>query len=513
MGEPTAEPTAPLPDRQARDADELLLEVKEITKSFPGVRALKGVSLECYRGEVLSVIGENGAGKSTLMKILAGMQSPDTGELWWQGNPIEFGSAAESQAKGIALIHQELNLASNLTLAENIFLGRESTRLGLIDRKAMNRNAQVVLQRVGLDFSPGTLASKLSIAQQQLVEIAKALSTGAQLVMMDEPTSSLSAKESQVLFELIAQLKREGVCVVYISHRLAEVAELSDRVEVLRDGENAGRLVGEEITHANMVQRMVGRDLNQYFPHQAHPLGDTRLEVKDLHVDVHPEHPISFSIRGGEIVGLGGLVGAGRTEVLQCIMGLRKALAGTVEVDGKAVRLEDPRNSIAAGLTMVPENRRDEGLMTAMSVEENLTIASMGKRSKFGFRSLAGDRRSASNQVEALKIKTPSLRQTVAFLSGGNQQKIVFGKWILRQPSVLLLDEPTRGVDIGAKQEIYGLMEQLADQGVAILFASSEMEELLGMADRVLVMHEGRMSGQLTRNELSEQAIMQLAVG
>jgi ribose transport system ATP-binding protein len=489
------------------------LKIHEITKSFPGVKALRGVTMEVQEGEVLAVIGENGAGKSTLMKILAGVQPPDSGELVWNGKAVSFSNTADSQACGISLIHQELNLAGNLSLAANIFLGREPHRFGWIDQRTMHREAAKFLEQVGLNVSTKTLAGELSIGQQQQVEIAKALSCDAKVLIMDEPTSSLSSGEAEKLFELIQQLRRRGVSVVYISHRLAEVTRLADRVEVLRDGANAGSLKKSEINHHAMVRLMVGRELSQYFPHQAHPLKDVRLKVENLVVAGRVSHPVSFEVRGGEMVGMAGLVGAGRTEVLEALLGVRQALAGTVTVDGKSYRLGNPKAAIRAGLALVPEDRRHQGLMTPMSVEENLVIVSSEGRSRWGWLDRRGDRKAAQSQVDGLKIKTPHLQQTAAFLSGGNQQKIVFGKWILQQPKVLLLDEPTRGVDIGAKQEIYSLMENLAAVGVAILFVSSEMEEILGMADRVLVMHEGKVTGELPRSKVTEEAIMELAVG
>lgn len=489
------------------------LRIHEITKSFPGVKALRGVSMDVMEGEVLAVIGENGAGKSTLMKILAGVQPPDTGELRWYDKPVTFSNTADSQACGISLIHQELNLAGNLSLAANIFLGREPHRFGWIDQRAMHREAAKYLEQVGLNVSTHTLAGELSIGQQQQVEIAKALSCDAKVLIMDEPTSSLSSGEAEKLFQLIEQLRKRGVSVVYISHRLGEVARLADRVEVLRDGANAGRLRKEEINHQAMVRLMVGRELSQYFPHQSHPLREVRLKVENLVVAGRVSHPVSFEVRGGEMVGMAGLVGAGRTEVLEALLGVRQALAGKVTVDGKTYTLGNPKAAIRAGLALVPEDRRHQGLMTPMSVEENLVIVSADQRSRLGWLDRRGDRNAAQSQVDALKIKTPHLQQTAAFLSGGNQQKIVFGKWILNKPKVLMLDEPTRGVDIGAKQEIYSLMETLAAEGVAILFVSSEMEEVLGMADRALVMHEGRITGELTRSQLSEEAIMELAVG
>jgi ribose transport system ATP-binding protein len=492
---------------------EPVLRVENISKSYPGVTALSGVCLHVLPGEVLGLIGENGAGKSTLMKILAGVQSPDSGEIWWKGDKVRFTGPSEAIAAGISLIHQELHLAENLSIAENIFLGRQPTAWGVVQSTRMRQSADELLQRVGLDIPSSTMLGNLSIAQRQMVEIARSLSTDASLIIMDEPTSSLSAKESERLFALIRQLKSQGVSVVYISHRLAEVADLSDRVEVFRDGKNVATLHAGQIDHDRMVQAMVGRELSRYFPHKPRDAGAVRLKLQSVRIGGLAEHPIDLEVRSGEIVGLAGLVGSGRTEVLEAIVGTRRVLSGSVQVDGQELRLGSIRSSIAAGLAFVPEDRRQMGLVTSMSVGENLTLASLESVSRFGVLSNGAQYQAAEDQVQAMRIKTPSLRQIAAYLSGGNQQKIVFGKWIMREPKVLLLDEPTRGVDIGAKQEIYALMEQLAGQGAAILFVSSEMEEILGMSDRVVVMQEGKIQGELLRSELSEQRLMELAFG
>ncbi len=492
---------------------EPLLRIDNITKTFPGVKALSGVSMHVMPGEVLGVIGENGAGKSTLMKILAGVQDQDSGKLVWKGQEVRFGNPSEAISAGISLIHQELNLADNLTVAENIFLGREPTRWGVIQSRVMRQKATELLRRVGLDVPANLSLQKLSIAQRQMVEIAKSLSTAANMIIMDEPTSSLSVHESEKLFALIRQLRSEGVAVVYISHRLAEVADLSDRVEVLRDGKNAATLAREQIDHDTMVRAMVGRDLNRYFPHVPKEAGATRLQLKAARLFGRAEYAIDLDAKAGEIVGIAGLVGSGRTEVLEGIMGMRPVLGGQVLIDGKPIAMGDIRASIAAGLALVPEDRRHTGLVTALSVCDNLTLAALERVSRWGVLSRRAERQAGQEQIESLRIKTPSLQQVAAYLSGGNQQKIVFGKWIMRTPKVLLLDEPTRGVDIGAKQEIYALMEKLAAGGAAIVFVSSEMEEILGMADRTYVMHEGQIKGQLPRAQMTEQNIMQLAFG
>ena len=490
-----------------------LLEARSLTKSFPGVRALKGVSLSVQRGEVLAVIGENGAGKSTLMKILAGVQTADSGEILLDGQPLAIRSVHDALANGIALIHQELNLADNLDVAANIFLGREPRRLGLLDTARMQREAREFLDAVGLDVRPEVLVSSLAIGQQQLVEIAKALSTQARVLIMDEPTSSLSAREAANLFKVIRDLRARGVSIVYISHRLGEVKLLADRVTVLRDGENVGDLLREQISHAAMVKLMVGRDLSQFYPHEPHQPGDVALEVANLRTPAHPAHTVSFSVRAGEIVGLAGLVGAGRTEVLLTLFGVTPALGGTIRVSGKEIFPRSPLEAIYAGLALVPEDRKKQGVILEMTVRENISLASLRRDQRNGFLNRRREAELSAEMLGAMRIKTPSDRQIVQFLSGGNQQKVVLGKWLAIQPRVLFLDEPTRGIDVGAKQEIYKLMEELARKGVAILFVSSEMEEVLGMSDRVLVMHEGRLTGELARGELSEEAVMHLATG
>lgn len=490
-----------------------VLEVTGIGKRFPGVRALHEVDLALGESEVVAVLGENGAGKSTLMKILAGVQGPDEGVIRVAGKEVEIGSVEEGLKLGIALIHQELNLATNLSVGANIFLGQEPLRRGLIDEEEIARKAAGYLERVGLEVSPETLVSELPIGKQQLVEIAKALSTDAKILIMDEPTSSLSQKETDRLFEVVKGLRESGVSIVYISHRLGEVIELADRVVVLRDGENAGELSGEKITHDAMVSLMVGRDLSRFYAHEPHAAGESVLSVKNLRSPAHPGHEISFEVKAGEIVGMAGLVGAGRSELLETLFGVTPALSGSIEVEGKEILVTSPETAIESGIALVPEDRKGKGLVLDMAVGDNVSLASVGRDAKAGFLNFRAEEEISAEMTEKMKIKTPSSRQIVRFLSGGNQQKVVLGKWLAMKPKVLLLDEPTRGIDIGAKQEIYALMEELAREGVAILFVSSELEEVIGMADRALVMHEGALSGELLRNELSEESIMHLATG
>ena len=491
-----------------------LLTVKDVTKRFPGVTALNHINLTLGEGEVLALIGENGAGKSTLMKILAGVQLPDEGQILVSGKPVHLDSVQASQACGIALIHQELNLSGNLDVGANIFLGREPKSFGLIDKRKIHDQSKALLTRVGLDVSPDTLVDTLPIGQQQLVEIARALSVNAKVLIMDEPTSSLSQHETARLLEVVKDLRSRGVSVIYISHRLGEVRELADRVAVFRDGENAGELSRSEVSHNQMVRLMVGRDISQFYARKPHAPGAIVLEVRDLQTPANIGHRLSFSVRAGEIVGVSGLVGAGRTEMLQVLFGVDQAVSGTVSVDGKPVQLNSPRDAINAGIALVPEDRKLQGVILQMAVRTNIGLAGLQKYQKpCGFLNNEQEARDSSDMIERLRIRTPHERQVVQFLSGGNQQKVVLGKWLSMKPKLLLLDEPTRGIDIGAKQEIYLLMEELASQGVAILFVSSEMEEVLGMSDRTLVMHEGRITGELTREQLSEEAIMQLATG
>lgn len=490
-----------------------LLEISGVGKSFPGVRALHDVSFSVGAGEVVAVLGENGAGKSTLMKILAGVQMPDTGSIRLEGAPVQIHSVEEGLSLGIALIHQELNLATNLSIGANLFLGREPVKRGLIDEREIELRSRKLLGRVGLDLDPATRVGDLSIGRQQLVEIAKALSTNARILIMDEPTSSLSQGETERLFEVVKDLRQNGVSILYISHRLGEVVELADRVVVLRDGENAGELARAEINHDRMVSLMVGRDLAQFYAHQPHPPGEVVLSVSGLRTPAHPSHGIDFELRAGEIVGMAGLVGAGRTELLETLFGITPAVGGTVIVEGVPRTLVNPRAAIAAGMALVPEDRKQQGLILEMAVADNISLASISRDQRAGFLNFAAERRITEEMTERMRIKTPSSRQIVRFLSGGNQQKVVLGKWLAMKPRILFLDEPTRGIDIGAKREIYALMEDLAKQGVAILFVSSELEEVIGMSDRALVMHEGRLAGALKREELGEESIMRLATG
>jgi len=490
-----------------------VLQVERISKRFPGVIALRQVSLQLFPGEVLAVIGENGAGKSTLMKILAGIQLPDEGQILLDGQVQRIGSVDRARQLGIALIHQELNLCTNLDVGANIFLGREPRRFGFFDRKRIRDGSQRVLDSIGLDTSPDTLAGDLSIGRQQMVEIAKAVSSDARIVIMDEPTSSLSQREAGRLFDIIRDLKSRGVCVIYISHRLGEVEELADRVVVLRDGENAGELAGDSINHEQMVRHMVGRELSSFYVRHPGPVGKPVLVADRLQTQAFPRCPVSLKVSAGEIVGMAGLVGAGRTELLTTLFGITPPVGGRIQIAGRDVEISNCRVAIRQGIGLVPEDRKLQGVILEMAIRENITLPTLDRQSRMGFINSRKDVRQANSLQQRLGIKSSSVEVPAKQLSGGNQQKIVIAKWLALQPALLLMDEPTRGVDVGAKQEIYRLMDELAQSGVAILFVSSDMEEVLGMSDRMLVMHEGRLTGELQRSEFSEEAVMNLATG
>jgi ribose transport system ATP-binding protein len=491
-----------------------LLQVADLTKRFPGVLALDHVSMTLHQGEFLAVVGENGAGKSTLMKILAGVERPDAGQIQLAGRPVDIGSVPAALKLGIALIHQELNLAENLDVGANIFLGQEPRRWSFIDRRLIEVESRRLLDSIRLDVSPHTVVQRLSIGHRQMVEIAKALATKARILIMDEPTSSLSQHETAALFRVIRDLRSRGVSIIYISHRLAEVQQLADRVVVLRDGRNAGQLVGGEIRPDRLVSLMVGRDISPFASRRPRTPGQPMLEALDLVTAANPRHRVSFTAHRHEIVGIAGLVGAGRTEILQTLFGITPQRGGTVKVDGRSIAIRRPRDAINAGIALVPENRKEQGLILEMTVQQNVNLAALAQHCRAGvFIDFDRERQGAAEMIRKLHLRPPNAQHLVQTLSGGNQQKTVLAKWLLLQPRVLLLDEPTRGVDVGAKEEIYHLIEQIAEAGTAVLFVSSEMPEVLGLADRILVMHEGRMTGELGRAAASEAAVMRLATG
>ncbi len=493
-----------------------LLEVRNLGKRFPGVQALHSVSLHVDGGEVLAVVGENGAGKSTLMKILAGIYTQDAGEISLDGTTVQLFDVRDALARGIVLIHQELNLAGTLSVLANLFLGRERLRAGMfLDRRQMAKEGQRLLARVGLDVLLHRPVNELSLGQQQLIEIARALDSNARVLIMDEPTSSLTQTETDRLFAVIADLKRSGVAVLYISHRLAEVKSIADRVTVLRDGRNAGELCRSDVCHDAIVRLMIGRDLRKALVRADNETrrGVTRLELRGVKYEGGPTTAVSLQARAGEIVGLAGLVGAGRTELAEAMFGLRRISAGSIMIDGEVADIRHPRDAISIGLLLAPEDRRQFGLILGDAVQGNLGLPNLDRLNTMGLIARRREAVMADDSITTLRIKTPSRRQPVGLLSGGNQQKVVFGKWLARGPKVFVLDEPTRGVDVGARGEIYALMNDLAKNGVALLMISSDMEELLGVCDRIVVMHQGRLSGELTRVQFSEEAVMRLATG
>jgi ribose transport system ATP-binding protein len=486
-----------------------LLEMRGITKHFPGVTALDGVDFELERGEVHVILGENGAGKSTLIKMLSGAYQPDEGEILFEGEPVRVPSAAVAQGLGISTIYQEFNLVPQLTVAENVFLGHQPRRLGIVDRRRMREEARRLLERIKVRVDPDAPVSALGVAQRQMVEIAKALSLEARVLIMDEPTASLSGQEVQRLFEIVRGLKQEEVGVIFISHHLEEVTEIGDRVTVLRDG----RLVGQvpaTTDHSELVRMMVGRSIEDQFPRRRPETGDVLLEVRDLSREGVLED-VSLRVRSGEVVGIAGIVGAGRTELAHAIFGVDPVDSGEVWVDGRRMERFDPREAKNRGIGFITEDRQGQGIVPPLSVAENLVLASLGKSTSVGLINRGEQRSRARRMIEELNIRTPGPEQEVRYLSGGNQQKVVIGKWLLADSRVLIMDEPTRGIDVGAKVEIYELMNELTEQGAGILMISSDLPEVLGMSDRILVMAGGRITGELSGEEATQERVMTLA--
>ncbi|MPY98029.1 MAG: ATP-binding cassette domain-containing protein [Actinophytocola sp.] len=490
-----------------------LLEVRDVTKSFGAVAAVRGVSFGLFGGEAHALVGENGAGKSTIVKMLAGVHQPDTGAIVIDGTAVSLGGPAEAQAAGIAVIYQEPTLFPDLSVAENIFMGRQPRgRFGRIDHAAMKTATERLFDRLGVRIDPDRPARGLSIADQQLVEIAKALSTDARILVMDEPTAALSGVEVERLFAVARTLCAQGAAVLFISHRFDEVFSLCQRVTVMRDGAWVSTDPVADLTVDTLVRYMVGRDVSALFPKEDVEPGDVVLEVDGLSRHGVFER-VGFSVRHGEIVALAGLVGAGRSEVVRAVFGIDRYDEGEVRVNGERLSNGSPRAAMAAGLALVPEDRRQQGLVMELSIERNATLTRLGKLTRLGVLTGRGERSAAGDWADRLRVKYGRLSDAVSTLSGGNQQKVVLAKWLATAPTVLIVDEPTRGIDVGTKAEVHRLLSGLAAQGVAIVMVSSELPEVLGMADRVLVMHEGRITAELGRDAATEEAVMLAATG
>ena len=490
------------------------LQMHGISKSFPGVQALDNVNFEVARGEIHALVGENGAGKSTLMKILTGALPKDEGQILLRGEPVEINSPSDSKNLGISMIHQELSLIPYLTVGKNIYLGREPGWKipGFINWKKLNADAQAILDRLNVSVDANTEVHELSIAQQQMVEVAKALSLNADLIAMDEPTSALTDRETEVLFEVMRSLKDQGVALIFISHRLEEVFQISDRVTILRDGQHIRTEPNENLDEDKVVRMMVGRELGEMYPKEEASREEIVLEAQDLE-DGRDLKGVSLKLHRGEILGIAGLVGAGRTALVETLFGIHPATGGEIRVNGKVVKIRTPETAIRLGVGFVPEDRKLQGLFLNMAVRENIMMSSMDKISTLGVVNFRKAEKISDESVKRLDIRTPSLRQRVKNLSGGNQQKVIIARWLTLNPRVLILDEPTRGIDIGAKAEIHNLMNRLAQDGVGVLMVSSELPEVLGVSDRILVMREGRVSGEFYRDQVTQDDIMRAATG
>jgi rhamnose transport system ATP-binding protein len=492
----------------------VVLRATDVTKAYAGVQALRRASLELRAGEVHALVGENGAGKSTLIKILTGAVQPDSGEISLDGEPLARLTPASAKSLGIAAIYQQPALFGELTVAENIALGIERTgRWGRVDWRARHRRAEELLARVGARIDPEMDAGELSMPQQQLVEIARALGADARVLILDEPTASLSKEDTDNLFRVVRELREHGVGMIYISHRLEELPVIADRVTVLRDGTTIATREMADVNREQLIGMMVGRELAAVFPKRTVPLGDTVLELRGVGCKASGVSGVDLSVRAGEIVGLSGLVGAGRSELARTIFGLTPADRGEILVRGKRVRIGSPADAIAQGIAYVPEDRRRHGVVLEMPVSENVTLAALGNLSRFGALDFRRERELAADYTRRLGVKTASIRSLVSTLSGGNQQKVALSRWLLTQPTLLVLDEPTQGIDVGAKSEIHELMMELAEQGVAILMISSELPEILGMSDRIAVMHGGTIVSVLDRAEATPERVLARALG
>jgi len=505
---------------KASATDKAIIEARKITKQFPGVLALNNVDLRVYAGKVNAVVGENGAGKSTLMNILSGVYTEYDGELLLDGQKIKFKDTTDARNVGISIIHQELQLVPQLSIAENIFLGREPlTKMRTIDRQKMEEESRVLLSKLELDADVNGKISSLRIGQQQIVEIAKALSFDVRVLIMDEPTSALSESETTTLFKLIESLKRDGVAIVYITHKMNELTQLADFVTVLRDGCSVHESAVKNIPVDDVVKLMVGRDIQDFFVKQPHVKGDVRLKIENMSMKKSGKSGkyllknISFDVHASEVLGIYGLMGAGRTELFEAILGLHPTrTSGTVCIDQKSIKISSPDVAIKAGIAFIPEDRKHDGLVLNMAIAHNISLASMDKILKNGLLSASLEQKQAEMYREKLKIKSTSSSQSVAKLSGGNQQKVVVSKWLATDPKILFLDEPTRGIDVNAKNEIYKIIDDLAVEGIAIVIVSSELPEIMAISDRIITLCEGRYSGEFARAEFTEEKILHAAL-
>lgn len=491
-----------------------MIEMTGISKAFNGNTVLSNIEFEVKKGEIHALMGENGAGKSTLMKILTGIYTRDSGDIKVNGQIVDFKNPKEAEQKGIAVIHQELNILPDLTVAENLFLGNERTfgKSPVLKTKEMNKQAKEILLSLGLDIDVKMIARSLSVGKQQIIEIAKAISSNAELIVMDEPTAALTDREIETLFVTIRALQAKGVSFVYISHRMEEIFAICDRITILRDGQYVGVKRVKDTTFDEIVQMMVGRELGNRFPERSAKIGDVKLVAKNLTRNGYFDD-VSFELRKGEVLGIAGLMGAGRTEVAQALFGYKKLNKGEVFLDGKPVKIQSPSKAIKLGFGFVTEDRKSEGLIVDFSVKDNLGLTNFEQISRNGVVGAKKEKELYDSMVKRLGVRTSGPNQLVKSLSGGNQQKIVIAKWLGIEPDILILDEPTRGVDVGAKKEIYSIINALAEKGVAILMISSELPEVIGMVDRVLVMHEGKITADLTKDEMTQEKIMHYATG
>ncbi len=490
--------------------ESFLLEMKNIHKQFPGVYALKEIQLQLKAGEVHALLGENGAGKSTLIKVLGGIYSADDGEITIEGQKVEIQNVIDAQKNGVAIIHQELVLVSHMTVAENIFLGREPKKGGFVNIRLMNEMTQELLDSYDMNFYADTLIKDLSIAQQQMVEIVKAISFNSKILVMDEPTSSISDKEVSFLFETMRNLTKKGVGIIYISHKMSELEEICDRVTILRDGTYISTEIVKETTKDHLISLMVGRELNNYYTRDYLEKQEEILRCENI-ADGRRVDGASFNVHKGEILGFAGLVGAGRSELMKCIFGLTKGYSGEIYLENRQVSITSPTQAMKLGIALVPEDRKQEGIYKIQSVQYNSTIEVLDTFIKGIFVNNKKEEEITQKYIDLMATKTPTQEQKIGNLSGGNQQKVIIGRWLATNPKILILDEPTRGVDVGAKAEIYSIMNQLAKEGMSIIMISSELPEIINMSDRVYVMAEGRIKGCLSHEELTQESIMHLA--